>query len=397
VPLAGKYRLVDIPISNCINAGYNQIYLLTQFNTASLHRHIQGSFHFDPFGKGFVEILAAEQTEASETWYQGTADAVRRNLRHFHYSDNDLFLILSGDQLYSMDFRKVIEQHRRLKADVTVAAKTVACSEISAYGAMKVGDDLSIQEFVEKPQDKAQVKGLKLSPKLHAQLNGSSKKDYCLASMGIYVFTVGALKKALSHEGSDFGKEIIPALLEDMKLHAYIFDGYWEDIGTVRAFFDANLMLTDPVPEFNFFDAYNKIYTRPRYLPGAKLNSCHIDRGVVADGAIITQAKLKRCVIGTRSVVSNGSILENVVMMGASEFETLDDLAENKRKGIPNLGIGEDCIIKDSIIDKDARIGNNVVLSPGGKPDKFERNGICVRDGVLCVLKDAIIPDGTVI
>ena len=253
VPFGGKYRLVDIPISNCLNSKYNRIYLLTQFNTASLHRHIQESFRFDPFSKGFVDILSAEQTEGDETWYQGTADAVRQNLNHFNYSDQDIFLILSGDQLYRMDFRDIISRHEQLGADVTIASKLFPKEDVSSLGIMRVSSDFSIKEFVEKPQDPNLIDSLVISDQLCNELESMCKLNHCLASMGIYVFNAPVLREALTHKGSDFGKEIIPSLLGKVRLYSYVFEGYWEDVGTIRSFFDANLMLTDSIPLFNFF------------------------------------------------------------------------------------------------------------------------------------------------
>ena len=254
VPLAGKYRLVDIPISNCLNSGVNKIYLLTQFNTASLHRHIQETYRFDPFGGGTVEILSAEQTEAGDNWYQGTADAVRQNLHHFTSTDYDHVLILSGDQLYRMDFQKILSQHIESGADVTVSAIPVPVSQLEGLGLMRVKDNLEISEFVEKPTDPAVIDGLAISDSLEAQLqNSSSDEKRCLASMGIYVFNRRTMEEALKSSATDFGKEVIPVLLNTKKLYSYIFEDYWEDIGTVKAFFEANLQLTDPVPHFNFF------------------------------------------------------------------------------------------------------------------------------------------------
>jgi glucose-1-phosphate adenylyltransferase len=397
VPLAGKYRLVDIPISNCLNSGFNQIYLLTQFNTASLHKHITQTYKFDPFANGFVDILAAEQTISGEAWYQGTADAVRQNMHHFSVRDDDLFLILSGDQLYRMDFRKIIDQHRKTEADITIAAKAIAKAQVHGLGVMRVNDDCSIEEFVEKPTDPKIIDKLVIGKKLRSQLKDPGNLDYCLASMGIYVFNAKVMREALKTDATDFGKEIIPGMLGQRPMYAHIFDDYWEDIGTVRAFFDTNLLLTDPVPPFNFYDAENLIYTHARYLPASKLNSCRTERAVISDGCIITDATLKRCVIGVRSVIREGTILENVVMMGADNFEAPEDLERNRNYQRPDIGIGRNCHIKNAIIDKNARIGNNVVLSPKGKPDLYEKDDIFVRDGVLLVNKNAVVPDNFVL
>ena len=397
VPFGGKYRLVDIPISNCLNSDYNHIYLLTQFNTASLHRHVQESFRFDPFSKGFVDILSAEQTEADETWYQGTADAVRQNLNHFHYSDQDIFLILSGDQLYRMDFRDIVSHHLKLGADVTVSAKLFPKENVSHLGIMRVASDFSIKEFVEKPQDSKDIENLVISNQLCKELKSMCKLNHCLASMGIYVFNAPVLREALSqNKDSDFGREIIPSLLGKVRLCSYVFEGYWEDIGTVRSFFDANLMLTDTVPEFDFFNSEQAIYTNARYLPASKINSCTMSRTIIAEGSIVTGASIDRSVIGIRSIVREGVKLRNVYMMGADSYETINDLDVCKINNRPPLGIGQNSTITNSIIDKNARIGNNVQLSPNGKSNGFEKDGIYVKDGILIVSKGTIIPDNTI-
>ncbi len=398
VPLAGKYRLVDIPISNCINSDINRIFILTQFNTASLHRHIQSTYHFDPFGGGFVDILSAEQTEKSVDWYQGTADAVRRNLVHFRAFPHDLVLILSGDQLYRMDFREILEQHVQTGADVTLAAVPFPVSKVEGLGLMGVHDDLSIERFVEKPKDPEIIRGLALSPTLEASLKTPSDERRCLASMGIYVFNRSVLAEALENTQTDFGKEIIPGLLGKKKLYAHIFEGYWEDIGTVHAFFAANLALAQPLPPFNFFEPTAPIYTQDRYLPASKLNRCDIDHVVIGDGAILTDSRLKHCVLGIRSYVGEGSDLEDVVMMGADYYETADQLAANVEQGRPNLGVGKRCRVRHAIIDKNARIGDDCELSAIGKADGTYANGnVIIRDGVLCVTKGAILPPGTVV
>ena len=396
VPLAGKYRLVDIPISNCINSGYNRIFLLTQFLTASLHRHINKSFHFDPFGGGFIDLLSAEQTNLSTSWYEGTADAVRRNLDHFDAHGHDLILILSGDQLYRMDFREIIEQHIATGADITIAAIPFPVSKVEGLGLMRVQDDLSISEFVEKPKDPAVINSLTISPALEAKLEPSAEKR-CLASMGIYVFSREVLRESLDNNMKDFGKEVIPALLGKKKLYSHIFEGYWEDIGTVRAFFEANLALAQPLPPFNFFDRDSPIYTFPRYLPASKINRCNIDYVVIGDGCLVTDSTLRHCVIGIRSILGEDSHFEDVVMMGADYYQTKEETVADKAKGRPSIGVGRNCRIKRAIIDKNARIGDNVSLSPEGKPDGDYPHSIVIRDGILCVTKDGVIPSGFVL
>jgi len=396
VPLAGKYRLVDIPISNCLNSGFNRIFLLTQFNTASLHRHIQTTYQFDPFNGGFVDILSAEQTEKSTDWYQGTADAVRRNLSHFSGTPHDIVLILSGDQLYKMDFSKVIEQHIATRADVTIAAIPFPVSKVEGLGLMRVNDDLSIAEFAEKPKDPAVINKLIISDKLEEKLTQTDKTEkHCLASMGIYVFNRSVLADALNNSMADFGKEIIPGLLGRSRLFSYIFEGYWEDIGTVKAFFDANLALAQPLPPFNFFDETAPIYTKENYLPASKINKCDIDYTVVGDGSIIEDSYIKHSVLGIRSFVRRGCRLEDVVMMGADAYETPAQAEMNRHQGIPSIGLGHGCDIQGSIIDKNARIGDNVKLSPRGKNDGTYAHGIMIRDGVLVVPKGCIVPGNT--
>jgi glucose-1-phosphate adenylyltransferase len=393
VPLAGKYRLVDIPISNCLNSGYNRIFVLSQFLTASLHRHIQKSYQFDPFGGGFIDILSAEQTEKSNAWYEGTADAVRRNLVHFHRHGHDFVLILSGDQLYRMDFSKIVDQHVASRADVTIAAIPFPVSKVEGLGLMRVADDLSIAEFVEKPKDPAIIKGLIISPALEAKLQPAAEKR-CLASMGIYVFSREVLRTALDNNMKDFGKEVIPALLGKSKLCSYVFEGYWEDIGTVRAFFETNLALAQPLPPFNFFDRSAPIYTHPRYLPASKINKCNIDHVVIGDGCLVTDSTLKHCVISIRSILGENSNLEDVVMMGADFYQTETEVLEDRARGRPSIGVGRNCRIRHAIIDKNARIGDGVILSPEGKPDGDYAHEVVIRDGILCVTKGAVIPSG---
>jgi glucose-1-phosphate adenylyltransferase len=394
VPLAGKYRLVDIPISNCLNSGCNRIFVLSQFLTASLHRHIQKSYQFDPFGGGFIDILSAEQTEKSNAWYEGTADAVRRNLVHFHRHGHDFVLILSGDQLYRMDFGLIVDQHIATGADVTIAAIPFPISKVEGLGLMRVADDLSITEFVEKPKDPAIIQGLAISPKLEAKLEAKSNEKHCLASMGIYVFSREVLREALDNNMKDFGKEVIPALLGQKKLFSYIFEGYWEDIGTVKAFFDANLALAQPLPPFNFFDRSAPIYTHPRYLPASKINKCNIDHVVIGDGCLVTDSSLKHCVIGIRSILGENSHLEDVVMMGADYYQTGQEVLADKEQNRPPIGVGRNCRIHHAIIDKNARIGDGVTLSPEGKADGDFAHGVVIRDGILCVTKGAVIPSG---
>ncbi|MGC9452044.1 MAG: glucose-1-phosphate adenylyltransferase [Oceanipulchritudo sp.] len=397
VPLAGKYRLVDIPISNCLHSGLNQIFVLTQFNTASLHRHIQESYKFDPFGGGFVDILSAEQTQKGDSWYQGTADAVRQNLHHLDVAEDDLVLILSGDQLYQMDFDTLIEQHRATNTAVTIAAKAMRTTDVHGLGLMRVQDDLSILEFAEKPTDPKVIEGLALSEAVTAHLHSDKDARFVLANMGIYCFSMRVLRESLDNSYTDFGKEVIPHLLGKVDLKGFIFEGYWEDIGTVHSFFEANLSITDTVPPFNFFDQNNLVYTRARYLPASKINGISMKQGIIAGGCILTECDFDRVVIGVRSVIGKGTQFRNVVMMGGDYFEDDEDREENRNLQRPDIGVGENCRIENAIIDKNARIGNNVRLSPEGKPDMYEQGDVIVRDGVLIVTKGGVVPDGTVV
>lgn len=397
VPLAGKYRLVDIPISNCLNSGLNRIYLLTQFNTASLHRHIRESYKFDHFGGGFVDILAAEQTSEDANWYQGTADAVRQNLHHFGNFEYDYLLILSGDQLYRINFNELIAQHIETGAEATIAAKAMPIGQVRGLGLMRVQDDLSIAEFVEKPTDPDVIEGLAIGEALERKFDRKVEEKHCLASMGIYLFDREALRISLQNDMTDFGKEVIPSLLGKCKLSSYIFDGYWEDIGTVGAFFDANLSFTQKAPPYNFFENDYPVYTHARFLPASKINNCVVDHAIVADGCILQRAELRNSSIGVRSIIREGSKLERTVMMGGDYYETPDEILANRRLGRPDVGVGRNCVIRNAILDKNARIGDNVHISPDGHSDGTKGDGYFVRDGVIVVLKNAVIPDATIV
>lgn len=397
VPLAGKYRLVDIPISNCLNSGLNRIYLLTQFNTASLHRHIQDSYKFDPFGGGFVDILAAEQTEIDSNWYQGTADAVRQNMHHFSEVDFDYMLILSGDQLYRMDFNALFKQHIEMGAEVTVAAKALPSSQVAGLGLMRVDEDRWITEFVEKPSEPGLIHSLEIPEVLQSRLPDCRGGRHCLASMGIYLFNRDVLVKALDNEMKDFGGEIMPSLPGKVKMGSFIFDGYWVDIGTVASFFQANLSMARDMPLFNFFEPEYPIYTHARYLPASKVTRCTIDHAIIADGCIIEDARLDQCVIGLRSIIRSGSTLQRTIMMGSQFFETASKKNAAQERGMPPMGVGMNCRIENAIIDMNARIGNNVTLSPAGKSGDTEGRGYYIRDGIIIVHKGAVIPDNTVI
>ena len=363
VPLGGKYRLVDIPISNCLNGGFSQIYVLTQFNSTSLHRHINASYKFDQFSKSFVEILAAQQTPEGASWYQGTADAVRQNLRDFLNRPYEHFLILSGDQLYRMDYLHLLQEHLSTGADITLGTTPVDRRAASGFGIMHSDADRRIYRFEEKPKDAALLDELRIPADLLTELGQPTEAELYQGSMGIYVFNRQILIDVLDNKFDDFGKHIIPASLQKYKVFAYIFQGYWEDIGTVRAFFEANLALTDTVPAYNFFDRADPIYTHARFLPASKVNGASIRQAIVADGCIITDARIDRAVIGLRSVIESGATIRNSVLMGADFYE---GEGPPPAPGNPPLGIGRNAVIDGAIIDKNARIGDGVVVVPKG-------------------------------
>ena len=392
VPLGGKYRLVDIPISNCLNGGFSQIYVLTQFNSTSLHRHINASYKFDQFSKSFVEILAAQQTPEGASWYQGTADAVRQNLRDFLNRPYEHFLILSGDQLYRMDYLHLLQEHLSTGADITLGTTPVDRRAASGFGIMHSDADRRIYRFEEKPKDPALLDELRIPADLLKELGQPAEAELYQGSMGIYVFNRQILIDALNNKHDDFGKHIIPAALQKYKVFAYIFQGYWEDIGTVRAFFEANLALTDTVPAYNFFDRADPIYTHARFLPASKVNGASIRQAIVADGCIITDARIDRAVIGLRSVIESGATIRNSVLMGADFYE---GEGPPPAPGSPPLGIGRNAVIDGAIIDKNARIGDGVVITPEGKPANVDGGNYYIRDGVVVVPKGAVISDGT--
>jgi glucose-1-phosphate adenylyltransferase len=397
VPLAGKYRLVDIPISNCINSGLRRIYLLTQFNSASLHRHISQSYKFDHFYGGFVEILAAEQTFSDASWYQGTADAVRKNLVHFLNHDFEYALILSGDQLYRMDFRHILAQHAESSADLTISTIPVGRNEAQSLGIMQMNEDRRITRFEEKPKDHALLDSLRLEKDWYPKLDIEGDEEFFLASMGIYVFNRDVLLELLRNTLTDFGKHIIPKAIETHRVYASVFQGYWEDIGTIRSFFEANLDVTSELPRFNFFDMSAPIFTRPRFLPASKVNGAEIDHAIISDGCIINHSRITHSIVGIRSIVGGGTQLHRTILLGCDFFESEASIQRNEAAGRPRLGIGANARIDNAIIDKNARIGNNVVISPANKPENMDNPLYYVRDGVVIIPKGGVIPHGTVI
>ena len=392
VPLAGKYRLVDIPISNCLNSGFRQIYVLTQFNSESLHRHITVSYKFDNFTKSFVEILAAQQTSEGAGWYQGTADAVRQNLHYFLERPYEHYLILSGDQLYRMDYGELLKAHLQSGADVTLGTTPVDREAASGFGILQSDAQRHILRFEEKPKDPKLLEKLRIPLDLLNELGRPSDAELYHGSMGIYVFNREVLIEALANDHDDFGKHIIPASLRKYNVFAYIFQEYWEDIGTVRAFFEANLALTDPLPTFNFFDQVNPIYTLQRFLPASKVSGTMVQRAIIADGCIITDAHIERAVIGIRTVIESGTKIRNSVLMGADFYS---GEASAAKSGAPPVGIGRHCHIEGAIIDKNARIGEGVVITPDGKPANADGENYYIRDGVVVVPKGAVIAAGS--
>jgi glucose-1-phosphate adenylyltransferase len=400
VPLAGKYRLVDIPISNCINSGFRRIYILTQFNSTSLHSHISRTYKFDQFTSGFVEILAAQQTLTNNSWYEGTADAVRKNLIHFLNHDFDYLVILSGDQLYRMDFRPLVAQHIETEADITVATIPVQRAAIPGLGIMQMAEDGRITRFEEKPKDPALQDSLRLDPKLYDKhgITGSAVRDELfLASMGIYVFNRSLVVSLLDNPLTDFGKHIIPQAIHSRRVFSHVFQGYWEDIGTIRSFFEANLDIVSELPRFNFFDMNAPIFSRPRFLPGSKINGAQIDHAVISDGCIINYATIKNSIVGLRMVVGAGTELNRVISLGSDYYESKESVDRHEREGKPRIGVGSNCKIDNTIIDKNARIGNNVKISPAGKPDKLDHELYYIRDGIVIIPKGGLIPHGMVI
>ncbi len=385
VPIAGKYRLVDIPISNCINSGIRNIFLLTQYNSVSLHQHIGNTYRFDQFSGGHVRILAAEQTADSAGWFQGTADAVRRSMRYFNDDHPDIVVILSGDQLYRMDLHNMIEAHLKNGADLTISTKPLGRSDAGDLGIMQVDESGKIVRFAEKPGDTP------LLDELRAPIYDDERY---LASMGIYIFNMNVLRELLCHsEETDFGRDIIPGAINSHKVYSYIFDDYWEDIGTIRSFWAANLALTDALPSFSFYELDSPIYTRMRYLPPSKINQCDLSRCLLSDGCIISGKRIDRAVIGLRALVGEGTEISESIVMGADYYE---HGIVHDPSGIP-LGIGKNCIIKKTIVDKNARIGDGVIISPEGKPADAQTDLYWIREGIMVIPKNTVIPAGTVL
>lgn len=398
VSFGGKYRIVDIPLSNCINSDYKKIYLLTQFNSASLHQHITNSYNFDRFSGGFVEILAAEQTLEHSGWYEGTADAVRKNFIHFKSQKPTHYVILSGDQLYKMNLRDFMDAHIKSGAEITIATTAVNRKDASGFGIMKIDENSCVKEFMEKPKADLDISSWKIPQEARGSL--PPEKEF-LASMGIYIFNADTMEECLLGENSkytDFGKEILPLAIGKKKICSYVFDGYWEDIGTIRSFYDANIALTEPYPAFDFYGNTTPIYTHMRNLPPSKINKADITSSLTSEGCIITNCKLNRSVIGVRSIIEDGTEFDGVILMGADYYDDEAEKAKNHEKGVPCTGIGKNCKIANTIIDKNAKIGDNCQIGVSGKTYEDGDHGTFYSaDGIIVIRKGAIVPAGTII
>jgi len=390
VPIAGKYRLVDIPISNCINSNIKRMYVLTQFNSASLNKHIKNTYHFSFFSEAFVDVLAAEQTMQSNKWFQGTADAVRQSMHHFLQNDFEYALILSGDQLYNMDFQDMIKKHKESNAEISIATYPVGAKDATGFGILKTNDKNTITSFIEKPAEA-------LLPDWISNVSDEMKSEgrNYLASMGIYIFNRDLLIQLMDNPDTiDFGKEIIPQSIHNHKTVSYQYEGYWTDIGTIESFFEANLGLTDDIPKFNLYDE-NRVYTRARILPTSKISGTLLNKAVIADGCIINADKIEKSVIGIRSRIGKETIVTNTYMMGNDSYESLEQM---KNKKIENLlGIGDRCQINNCIVDKNCRIGDDVIIKGGTGLKDLETDTYFIKDDVVVIKKGAVIPKGTVI
>jgi glucose-1-phosphate adenylyltransferase len=394
VPIGGKYRLVDVPISNCLNAGIRRIYVLTQFNSASLNRHIAQTYRMDIFSRGFVEILAAEQTPDNPHWFQGTADAVRQAARHFAHLEADYYLILAGDHLYRMDYRDLIDAHTDRGADITVAAQPVGSEDAPSMGIFVFDGDGHITGFEEKP-NRERLAEIGTSIPAGSRFAPSPDKPF-VASMGIYVFSRDALLETLErHSGVDFGHEIIPAALHARNVHAYLFRGYWADVGTVESFYDANIMLTRPKAPFNFYDPRRPIFTRPRFLPASRLNACHIDHAIIAEGSYLDHCVVENSVVGIRQHINRGTRVARSVLLGADYYEADSDAPAND--GGPAIGIGRHSVLDRVIVDKNARIGSEVRLANEAGVQHADGDGYYIRGGIIIVPRGGVIRDGTAV
>ena len=397
VPLGGKYRLIDVSISNCLNSGLKKIFVLTQFNSASLNHHIVNTYRFDPFAEGFIEVLAAEQTMTNPNWFQGTADAVRQHLHRFTGRENDYQLILSGDQLYRMDFHKALESHWKRGADVTICVIPKSESVASSFGLMKLGPDGRVEQFREKPKGDALKEMRTDTAALGLSPEDAAKRPY-LASMGIYLFKNSVLVDLLADASMiDFGYQVIPQAIEKFDVYGFLFDGYWEDLGTIEAFYRANMDLTSSDPHFDFHDMRAPIYTRARFLPSTRIERCDISESIISEGSILNGVRIVNSVVGIRSQIGEQAELERVMMMGADFYADDEDFQYNRDMGIPNIGIGKGSVIRRAIIDKNAHIGENVRIFNEERIQNFDGPGYYIRDGIVIVPKNGVLPAGTMI
>lgn len=398
VPLGGKYRLIDVPVSNCINSNISQIFVLTQYNSASLNRHISQTYRFSNFSSGFVEILAAEQRRDSPDWFQGTADAVRQILPHLRFWRVKTLLILSGDHLYRMDYRKFLERHYATNADVTISVIPSKPEDAEGFGLLKTDNAGKIIEFREKPKGE-ELEAMRVDTTNFGLTEEESERRPYLASMGIYVFDYEKLIELLQADdaGVDFGGEVIPSAIDKYNVQAHVFDGYWEDIGTIRAFYEANLDLASPLPKFNFFDTESPIYTRSRYLPPSKIHDCDVDNSMVSEGCILNGVHARNAIFGLRSRIDGGVRIESSIIMGADFYESIEEIKANIERGIPHIGIGTNTAIRRAIIDKNVRIGKNVKLLNSGGVENFDhpKGSFYIREGIIIVPKGAVVADGT--
>ena len=398
VPFGGMYRLIDIPVSNCLNSGIYRIFVVTQFNSASLNRHIALTYNFDAFREGFVTVLAAEQTPENTDWYQGTADAVRKNVRHIRPQGAEDVLILSGDHIYHMDYRVMLALHRQQRADVTIAALPVRAPDIDRFGILHMNSEGRVVDFREKPSSPDQINGWDIAPGLFTSEQLPGHGPIYMASMGIYIIRYGALEAIIHPEmGTDFGRDVIPRAIKDHRVYAFPFAGYWEDIGTIRSYYEADLALTEDYPRFDLFDQQMRLYTRARFLPGARLADSKISRSLVCGGVRSGSINADHSILGTRLVLKSGVTIRDSLIAGCDFYESPEALEINREQNRPDVGIGGDTTIRKAIIDKNARVGYGVTIDPGDNCRDMEGDGYAVRDGIVIVVKDAAIPDGSVI
>ncbi len=397
VPIAGRFRLIDFPISNCIHSGLKKIFVLTQFASASLHRHIFSTYRFDNFTQDFVTILSAQQTLENRDWYQGTADAVRKNLGYIR-PNADLVLILSGDHLYRMDYRRFIDYHLKKNADITISVYPVRRRQAPQFGVMKVNHSGRIIDFHEKPKDPGVLDATSISEETFRRFSMQASGRTHLASMGVYIFNRSVLQELLENtDFEDFGREVIPYAFTNKRVFSYFFDGYWADIGTIRSFFEAHLAMTGARPKFNLYDEANPIFSRARFLPGSRIQNGKITRAIVCEGSIIDQAHIDQAIIGIRSRIEQETSLERTVLMGADLFESPREIALNRRRGIPNIGVGRGTTIRNAIIDRNARIGRNCLLVNKKGLKELQTECCHIRDGIIVIPKNAVVPDGSII